>query len=154
MIKLGSVINRAYLSGQVVAMNATGIVGDIDDLAGVVEKVAADLSAAIGAQPPPTQDPAQMLAMQAMQAGQDPAQENPGVGMGGEADPGEVAEVGQSGLTDKDIESAAKVVQVLAEMKHQADSAALGLQKGQGAPAPGQPPMPAPPQAPQGAAPH
>jgi hypothetical protein len=69
--------------------------------------------------------------------------------MGTEADPGEIAAVSQSGLTDKDIESAAKVVQVLAEMKQQADSAALGMQPGQAPATAGQPPMPPTPQAPQ-----
>lgn len=146
MIKLGS-IDRAYISGQVVAFNATGIIGDIDDLGGVVEKVAADLATAIGAQPP--QDPAQEAAalQQAMASSQ--GEQNPGVGMGHEADPGEVSAVSQSGLTDKDIESAAKVVQVLAEMKQQADAAQLGMQQAPGGAAPGQPPLPAPPQPPQ-----
>ena len=81
-----------------------------------------------------------------------------------EPTPEELAQVGDSGLTEGDIQSAAKVVQVLAEMKQKADMAVQaqaqavpGAMGAGGAPAPAggavpgsvapvQPPLPPPPQ--------
>jgi hypothetical protein len=145
------ILSKLYISGVGSALQEAGIC-EFDNFAGAMEKVAADLSGAIGAQPP-SQDPSQAAAMQAMQPppGQPPgAGGNPGAGGGDQAAPEEVDAVGQSGLTDKDIEGAAKVVQVLAEMKQQADAKNLGMQQAQAqAPAggAGQPPLPPPPQA-------
>lgn len=138
-------ISKIYMSGVAAALRDVGIC-QFDNFAGAIEKAAADLSTAIGAQPP-SQDQSQPQMSEPAQAG---PQENPGVGVGESADPGEVAYVGQSGLTDKDIESAAKVVQVLAEMKQQSDATALGMQQAQpGVATPGQPPLPPAPQSPQ-----
>lgn len=68
---------------------------------------------------------------------------------GNEPSPQELQQMSQSGISDGDIQAAAKVVQVLAEMKQQADMltnaqqapAAMGGQQAQ-------PPMPPQPQAP------
>lgn len=131
--------DKIYISGVTKALVDTGVC-DVDDFIGVVEKVAAEMgiqdpAAAQGA--PPPQDP-----------GADPQ---------GGATPEQLQQVAGSGLTDKDIESAAKVVQVLAEMKQTADQMGMGAD-GQGAaqsamspmPQQQQVPLPQPPQPPQG----
>jgi len=67
--------------------------------------------------------------------------------MAQDVSPQELAQVAQSGLTENDIQSAAKVVQVIAEMKQQSDAATMGQNNGMPATAPpGQPPLPPPPQ--------
>ena len=66
------------------------------------------------------------------------------------ADPGELQAVAENKVTEKDLESAAKVVQVMAQMKQMADEAGMMPMQG-GAPggaAPGGMGQAAPPQAP------
>jgi hypothetical protein len=118
------------------ALIDVGVVDAFDNFEGVIVKVAEDL--------------------QAMQEGMDPAQAQgaPGVGIADQASPEEIQDVAQSGLTEKDIESAAKVVQVISEMKQKGDAAAGQLPPGApGAQQAPQPPLPPPPQNPQGQAP-
>jgi hypothetical protein len=54
------------------------------------------------------------------------------------ANPTELQGLADAKITEKDIESAAKIVQVLAEMKQKADEAGLMPAEGQGQPGQGQ----------------
>ena len=72
-----------------------------------------------------------------------------------QASPEELGQVAQSGLSESDIQAAAKVVQVIAEMKQQSDQAAMAQQPNGGmqqpppmGAQPQQPPMPPAPQPP------
>jgi len=75
---------------------------------------------------------------------------DPSAAVAEQADPAELQQLSESGLSEGDIQSAAKVVQVIAEMKQKSDMMAQGQAQAQAAQP--QPPMPPPPQAPQGGA--
>jgi len=123
-----SYINKHYMTGLAAAFNDLGIC-KIANMDGVVNRVLLDLTT-------------QMVKV---------AQ-----GEGGMATPMEQQQVAQSGLTEGDIQSAAKLVKIVADMKQQTDmatAAAAGtpVQTAAGmSPSPGQaqPPMPPPPQPP------
>ena len=147
-------IDQRYILGITTYLQDSAIIktANLNGVASLVEqKLTNDLEKiAMG------EDQPGMPGMDQMGGGQPPMPpEQPPMG-GGQPSPEELGQVAQSGLTENDIQAAAKVVQVIAEMKQQADQAAMAQQPGGGMqqPAPPmgaqpqQPPMPPAPQPP------